>query len=525
MSAAVVSSASTISSSPKTSRKTPRARHATDIAIFLPASDSMNSRDRALARQVVLPVVVPSSRPDLPEAERSKSVAHERVLRRRHVRAADLVAADAPPARSAERAASISCSTVRPITRQLISQVSMSSDVAVADGDQHARRGRGRRSGRAAGASRCTQSGVVPRSARRCGPAVAPRGQVELVRLADELHDPRQVDARRTARRRALHLEARGRNSSSDAADASQLHGRAPAPGTARCARASSAVNDADSNEQVLRERPDVAGRVGRQRDHVDLGQSWRMASRSAGLSSTNTSESRPMSSVSAIARSWSGLSSQLATKTAMSSSRRRISGCRSNGSRASASLFFEQTARIDAARLQLEQVLLERDDTPRPRAVPPSRMPPRPSSPIDAAPERVVEVEHEALPAQAEVGGDDGGRVPGQQRQRLERHRLLGEVPVAVVEPAASRTPRRGGRSRRCSRPVAGRLARARSSGAGRASRAPRGASWQGGRAGFAAGARSCAGRFAPKSSSERDPRARPSGPPPRRVRRPANG
>jgi hypothetical protein len=73
----------------------------------------------------------------------------------------------------------------------------------------------------------------------------------------------------------------------------------------------------------------------------------FRTISRSNGLSSRNTIESIPMFSVSWIWRMLSTLLSQLATKTAKSSSRRTISGCDLKGSAATASSFLLQTARI----------------------------------------------------------------------------------------------------------------------------------------------------------------------------------
>ena len=65
---------------------------------------------------------------------------------------------------------------------------------------------------------------------------------------------------------------------------------------------------------------------------------------RSNGLSSTNTILSKPIFSTFCMALMLSTLVSQLAMKTAISSSRSTMSGCFSKGSRALSSSFFEQT-------------------------------------------------------------------------------------------------------------------------------------------------------------------------------------
>ncbi len=88
-----------------------------------------------------------------------------------------------------------------------------------------------------------------------------------------------------------------------------------------------------------------------------------------------------PMSSVSATDRSCSGFGRQSATKTAMSSSPIRIPGCRSNTSRASASLFFEQTARMTPRSLSASTDSWNAWNAS-PSGVSPSRSPRTPSSP-----------------------------------------------------------------------------------------------------------------------------------------------
>ena len=75
-------------------------------------------------------------------------------------------------------------------------------------------------------------------------------------------------------------------------------------------------------------------------------GIAWRTCSRSAGLSSKKTKLSRPRLSVSAMRRMVVPLGSQLISAAAMSSSRRIMSGFFSNGSRPSAGLFLEASAR-----------------------------------------------------------------------------------------------------------------------------------------------------------------------------------
>ena len=61
-----------------------------------------------------------------------------------------------------------------------------------------------------------------------------------------------------------------------------------------------------------------------------------------------------------------------------------------------------------------------------------------------DTAPYGVVQVEHEALPAQAEICCDDRGRMSGQQREGVEGHGLLREVPVARIVPTLFADERR---------------------------------------------------------------------------------
>ena len=89
-----------------------------------------------------------------------------------------------------------------------------------------------------------------------------------------------------------------------------------------------------------------------------------------------------------------------------------------------------------DAALLQLEHVLLERDEgLAEPVAAECDAIDPVVAD--DAAPEGVVEVEDEALAREAEARGDDRRRVPGQERNGLERDGLLRAQPVPVVEPS----------------------------------------------------------------------------------------
>ena len=92
--------------------------------------------------------------------------------------------------------------------------------------------------------------------------------------------------------------------------------------------------------------RSDVARRVGRERDDVDLGQAdCRTTSRSAGLSSTKTSESRPMFEFSRDRPQARRLVVPVGEKGGEVVESQRISGCCSNGSRASAALFLTHTA------------------------------------------------------------------------------------------------------------------------------------------------------------------------------------
>ena len=80
---------------------------------------------------------------------------------------------------------------------------------------------------------------------------------------------------------------------------------------------------------------------------NATIGSISRTSDLSVGLSSTNTSESRPISSVFAMFRMFSALLVQLHTKTAMSSSERTISRWRSNASIALLSSFLLQMARM----------------------------------------------------------------------------------------------------------------------------------------------------------------------------------
>ena len=89
-----------------------------------------------------------------------------------------------------------------------------------------------------------------------------------------------------------------------------------------------------------------------------------------------------------------------------------------------------------DAPLFQLQQVTLEGDEgfSRRSSAELQSREPVLADNP---APERVVEVEDYALPADAELRADDSGCVTGEDRQGLERNRLFGRVPLPRAEPA----------------------------------------------------------------------------------------
>src|SRR4051812_21245003 len=91
MSCAVVSSVSTIPSSPKTSRKTRSSSSCTGTDRLLLAGDvDVRIRHWRLARQVVGPLRRFSALPHLLEAETQEELANEPVLSRRNVPAADL---------------------------------------------------------------------------------------------------------------------------------------------------------------------------------------------------------------------------------------------------------------------------------------------------------------------------------------------------------------------------------------------------------------------------------------------------
>ena len=111
------------------------------------------------------------------------------------------------------------------------------------------------------------------------------------------------------------------------------------------------------------------------------------------------------------------------------------MAGCSSKTLSAAASSFFERDREHDPLALQREDPLLEGHERLALGAVPEPE-PRRPVVAHDPAPEGVVEVEHEAFPRQAQVGGDDCRGVPGEERERVESDRLLREEPVAVVEP-----------------------------------------------------------------------------------------
>ena len=104
-----------------------------------------------------------------------------------------------------------------------------------------------------------------------------------------------------------------------------------------------------------------------------------------------------------------------------MSSSFRAISALTSNGSRASAGLFFEATARTTPAVGQLLGVLLEGAERLAVGALAQAD-PERPGLADDPAPERVVQVEHEHLLRPGRQGPDAGPEVLGQARRARPR-------------------------------------------------------------------------------------------------------
>ena len=111
-------------------------------------------------------------------------------------------------------------------------------------------------------------------------------------------------------------------------------------------------------------------------------GRNSRTMLRSNGLSSRNTSESKPMFNVFWTRRMLSALLSQLATKTEISSSFRTMWGCSRNGRIAAACSFLLTTARMIPRRLS-SRMKVWKATKASPSSNSPSAMPSRPSSPI----------------------------------------------------------------------------------------------------------------------------------------------
>ena len=150
-----------------------------------------------------------------------------------------------------------------------------------------------------------------------------------------------------------------------------------------------------------------------------------------------NTSESRPMFSSSAIARMLAALSVQLATKLAMSPRFSTMSGCLSNGSSALASSFFEQTARMTPRRAQFARIVLERDKRLAQRAALAEHDAVQAVVADDAAPERVVEVEHQAFERAPLLGREPAADQIAIQRRGGRSDLLLRAVPQPRIVPA----------------------------------------------------------------------------------------
>ena len=147
------------------------------------------------------------------------------------------------------------------------------------------------------------------------------------------------------------------------------------------------------------------------------------------------------MLSVSWMRRMLSGFGFQLATNTAMSSSRSTMSGWLRKASIAVAWIVLAAHGEDDAASLELAQVVLQAVM----RLAVAERIHVDPLDAVvadDAAPQRVVEVDDDALHDPALRRQHQIDDVLRDQRQVLERAEGLGQRPQALVEPMPMADP-----------------------------------------------------------------------------------
>ena len=233
---------------------------------------------------------------------------------------------------------------------------------------------------------------------KRCdvGFGVAPRGQVELVGLVDQLR-MRARSTRRMALQLHHHLERRAGSRPSRGSRPSTLGARGVA-GIGICARRSSSPESRPPRNSRPAIDAGIPAAIVRQLGHGHHRELRRAPGPARpGCRRANTSASRPIFSVLAMLRDWGLVVPVRLEDRDVASREQHLRDARGTASRAFASSFLEQTARM-MPRCAEPAHNCWTARRPRRRRCPGRARCLQPVIADHAAPERVVEVEHEAF-------------------------------------------------------------------------------------------------------------------------------